>query len=325
MKENKDKGLKNAETTSGTGRSAFKEAAAKAKARENRYIEKKTPVRHAMDYLLMTIGAVIYAAGISLFLDPNSLAPGGVTGISIILNRITGLETGTWILLLNIPIFILGARRFGARFILSTMYCTAIVSLCTNLFQSYGAVTNDLFLAAVVGSSLLAVGVGLVFKAGSTTGGIDIIIKILRLKMPYLKTGALYLILDAIVVAASAILFRNIEIALYAGFAVLINSVVLDVVLYGRDGAKLIYIISDHSQPITKRLLEELDLGVTHVNASGAYSGKEKHVILCVCRKNLSPKVEEIVKEEDPLAFMIVSSATEIYGEGYKNFFGEKL
>lgn len=305
--------------------SDVKAAAAKVKARENHYIEKKTPAKRAFDYLMMTIGAMIYAAGISLFLDPNSLAPGGVTGISIILNRITGLETGTLILLLNIPILIIGTWRFGVRFILSTLYCIALTSLCTNVFSAYGPITEDLILAAVVGGSLLAVGVGLVFRAGSTSGGIDIIIKLLRLKMPHLKTGALYLAMDAAVVAASAILFRNIELALYAGVAVFVSSTVLDVVLYGRDGAKLIYIISDHYGPITKRLLEELDLGVTHVDASGAYSGKEKNVIMCVCRKTLSPKVEEIVKEEDPLSFMIVSNATEIYGEGYKNIFSEKL
>lgn len=305
--------------------SSVKNVAAKVKARENRYIEKKKPVKRALDYLLMTIGAIIYAAGISLFLDPNSLAPGGVTGISIILNRITNIETGTLILLLNIPILLVGTWRFGVRFILSTLYCIALTSLCTNVLSAYGPVTEDLVLAAVVGGAVLATGVGLVFKAGGTTGGIDIIIKLLRLKMPHLKTGALYLAMDAVVVAASAILFRNIELALYAGVAVFVSSTVLDVVLYGRDGAKLIYIISDHFEPITKRLLEELDLGVTHVDASGAYSGKEKSVIMCVCRKNLSPKVEEIVKEEDPLAFMIVSNATEIYGEGYKNIFSEKL
>lgn len=305
--------------------SNVKDVAAKIKDRENRYIEKKKPVKRALDYLVMTIGAIIYAAGISLFLDPNSLAPGGVTGISIILNRITNIETGTLILLLNIPILLVGTWRFGVRFILSTLYCIALTSLCTNVLSAYGPVTEDLVLAAVVGGAVLATGVGLVFKAGGTTGGIDIIIKLLRLKMPHLKTGALYLAMDAVVVATSAILFRNIELALYAGVAVFVSSTVLDVVLYGRDGAKLIYIISDHFEPITKRLLEELDLGVTHVDASGAYSGKEKRVIMCVCRKNLSPKVEEIVKEEDPLAFMIVSNATEIYGEGYKNIFSEKL
>ncbi|MDE7113951.1 MAG: YitT family protein, partial [Acetatifactor sp.] len=178
---------------------------------------------------------------------------------------------------------------------------------------------------AMVGGALIAVGMGLVFKAGATTGGTDIVVKLLRLKMPFMKTGSLFLTLDAIVVTTSALLFRDIERALYAGMAIFITSVVLDVVLYGRDGAKLIYIIIDHHETITKRLLEELDIGVTYVNGSGAYSGKQKNVIMCVIRKNLSAKAEEIVKEEDPLAFMIITSATEIYGEGYKNLFSEKL
>ncbi len=302
-----------------------KQAADKVKERELRFIDKKTPLRRALDYLLMTAACGIYAVGVSLFLDPNSLAPGGVTGISIILNRITSLETGTWIFLLNIPILAVGMWRFGFRFILSTVYCTSLTSLFTNVLSGYDPVTDDLFLAAVVGSSLIAVGMGLVFKAGSTTGGMDIVVKLLRLKMPFMKTGSLFLTLDAVVVTASALLFRDIERALYAGMAIFITSVVLDVVLYGRDGAKLIYIISDHHEIITKRLLEELDIGVTYVNGSGAYSGREKSVIMCVIRKNLSPKAEEIVKEEDPLAFMIITSATEIYGEGYKNLFSEKL
>lgn len=308
-----------------SGKQSVEQAAARERARELRFIEKKTPVRRMADYLLMTAASVIYASGISLFLDPNSLAPGGVTGISIILNRLTFLETGTWILLLNIPILLLGMWKFGFRFILSTVYCIVLTSFCTNKFSEYGALTEDLFLAAVVGSTLMAVGMGLVFKAGATTGGMDIVVKLLRLKMPHMKTGSLFLSLDAVVVTASAFLFRDIERALYAGMAVFITSIVLDVVLYGRDGAKLIYIISDCHESITRRLLEELDIGVTHMKGSGAYSGREKNVIMCVIRKNLSPKAEEIVKEEDPLAFMIVTSATEIYGEGYKNLFSERL
>ncbi len=286
---------------------------------------KKSPVRRGLEYLLMTAASVIYAAGISLFLDPNSLAPGGVTGISIILNRLTLLETGTWILFLNIPILLLGIWKFGFRFILSTVYCIVLTSFCTNRFSGFGAVTDDLFLAAVAGSTLMAVGMGLVFKAGATTGGIDIVVKLLRLKMPHMKTGTLFLSLDAVVVTASALLFRDVERALYAGMAVFITSIVLDVVLYGRDSAKLLYIISDRHESITRRILEELDIGVTYVKGSGAYSGAEKNVIMCVIRKNLSPKAEEIVKEEDPMAFMIVTNATEIYGEGYKNLFSEKL
>lgn len=287
--------------------------------------DKKALLKKLANFCVMTVASVIYAAGVSLFLDPNSLAPGGVTGIAIILNRLSNIETGTWILLINIPILLVGMWKFGLKFIISTVYCTAITGFVTNYFARYGALTDDLFLAALVGSALMAVGMGYVFKAGSTTGGTDVIIKLLRLKMPHLKTGTLFFILDAIVVVSSAFVFKDVEKALYAALTVFLTSFILDVVLYGRDGAKLIYIISDYAQPITRRLLEELDIGVTYMNGSGAYSGKDKNVIMCVCRKNLSPKVEEIVKDEDPLAFMIVSNATEIYGEGYKSIFSEKL
>ncbi|MCR5756081.1 MAG: YitT family protein, partial [Acetatifactor sp.] len=266
-----------------------------------------------------------YAVAVSLFLDPNSLAPGGVTGIAIILNRLIHVETGTLIFLINIPIMILGIWKFGIRFILSTLYCIAVISFGTNMLAPLGAATHDPLLAAVVGGALTALAIGWTFKAGATTGGTDIIVKVLRLHFPHLKTGSIFLATDLTIVTCSAIAFRDLNKALYAGMVVFITSVLLDIVLYGRDGAKLIYIISDYSNNITKRLLDELDLGVTHVRGSGAYSGKDKNVIMCVMRKQLSPKVEEIVKEEDPLAFMIVTSATEIYGEGYKSIFSEKL
>lgn len=295
------------------------------KERENQYLDKKTPLKRIKDYIVITVASALYAAAVSLFLDPNSLAPGGITGISIILNRVTGVETGTWILLLNIPVLILGAWKFGGRFILSTIYCTVLTSWFTNLLTPVGALTSDPFLAALAGAGLMALALGWVFKAGATTGGMDIIVKVLRVKMPHLKTGSLYLVLDTVVVAFSAFIFRDIDRALYAGMVVIVTSFLLDVVLYGRDGAKLIYIISDHSELIAQRLLEELDIGVTYMQGVGAYSGKDKNVIMCVMRKQLSPKAEEVVKEEDPLAFMIVTSATEIFGEGYKSYFSERL
>lgn len=295
------------------------------KKRELQYLEKKSIKRRVFDYVVVTVAAFLYAAAVSLFLDPNSLAPGGVSGISIILNRLTDIPTGTWILLLNIPILALGIWKFGLRFILSTMYCTALTSFFTNLLAPMGAATEDPLLAALAGSCLIALAMGWVFKAGATTGGMDIIVKVLRLKLPYLKTGSLFLFFDAIIITMSALLLKNIDRALYAGLSVLVTSFLLDLVLYGRDGAKLIYIISDQAERIAGRILEELEAGVTYVRGIGAYSGKEKKVILCVIRKQLSPKAEEIVKEEDPLAFMIVSSAAEIYGEGYKNIFSERL
>lgn len=298
----------------------------KQKEQELKYREKKSLKRKVLDYIVITVAALLYGTALSLFLAPNMLAPGGVSGISIILNEvIPGVPTGTWIFLLNIPILILGAWKFGVKFILSTIYCTALTSYFTNLLEPIGALTQDPFLAAVAGSSLIALSLGSVFKAGSTTGGMDIIIKVIRLKLPHLKTGFLYLVEDVIIIAVSAMVFQNIDRALYAGLCALVTSFLLDLVLYGRDGAKLIFIVSDHSDAIARRILEELNVGVTYLQGMGAYSGKGKNVILCIMRKPLAPKAEEIVKEEDPMAFMIFSSATEIYGEGYKNIFSEKL
>lgn len=171
---------------------------------EIRYEEKKTLKRRGIDYLWITVAAAIYSVSVSLFLDPNSLAPGGVTGIAIILNRITGLETGTWMFAVNIPILVMGMWKFGWRFILSTLYCTLLMSGFTNFLAPLGALTRDPLLAALAGGSLMAVSLGMVFKAGATSGGTDIIIKLLRLRLPHLKTGLLFLLTDAVIVTASA-------------------------------------------------------------------------------------------------------------------------
>lgn len=277
-------------------------------------------------YMILTLACFSYAAAVSLFLDPNALAPGGVTGISVILSKSIGLGTGTWFLILNIPILILGAIAFGIKFILSTMYCIAVISVLTDIFSVvFGCVTNDLLLAGIAGASLLALGIGLVMKQGATTGGMDIIVKLLKRKFPYQNTGSLFLILDVAVVAASAIVFRNMDLALYAGLVVFLISNVLDLVLYGKDKAKLLFIISDNAEEIAERILSELDVGITFVEGQGAYSKRNKKVILCVVKKQVAIKTEQIVKETDPQAFMIISSASEIYGEGYKSYYAEKL
>ncbi len=288
-------------------------------------IQKKSWRRQVLDYIVIAAASFLYAVAVALFLDPNSLAPGGVTGIAIIMNRLTGLETGTWIMLINIPILLLGIWKFGLRFIVSTLYCTALISLFTNLLAPLGAVTEDPFLASLAGSALTAFAMGCIFKAGSTSGGTDIIVKVIRLRMPHLRTGVIFLLTDVCIVAASAIVFHDIEKAIYAGLTVFLISKILDLVLYGQDEAKLIYVISDRAGAIAGRLLEDLDVGVTYIHGEGGYSGESKEVILCAMKKRLAPKVEDIVREEDPAAFMIITSATEVYGEGYKSYFAEKL
>lgn len=287
--------------------------------------EKKSWKKKIAQYLIITAASVLYGIGVSLFLDPNNLAPGGVTGIAVIVNRLTGIETGTLYLVINIPIVLLGVWKFGIRFIVSTAYAIFATSLFTNFFSGYGAVTTEPLLAALVGSVLLAVGIGMIFKAGATTGGTDILIKILRLKYKHIKTGMLFLMMDVVIVSISGIVFRDFNTAMYAMIAVAVTGKVLDVVLYGADGAKLIYVISSEPERIAKRILEEVDIGITFLSGRGGYSREEKQVIMCVARTQQGPQIEEIVKEEDPSAFLIVSSANEIYGEGYKDIFSEKL
>ncbi|MCI8391183.1 MAG: YitT family protein [Roseburia sp.] len=276
-------------------------------------------------WLWITAGAAVYSAGISLFLDPNNLAPGGVSGLAIILSYLTQVKTGTWFFLFNIPLVVIAFFKFGFKFIVSTFYAVAVISWFTNLFAATGALTRNPLLAALAGSALVAVGMGIIFKAGATTGGSDIIIKLLRNKFRHLKTGNLFLITDTLIVAISGLVFGDLDKALYAGIAVIVNAVVLDVVLYGRDEAKMVFVISDHAGSIAGAVLQELEVGVTYLHGEGAYTRTEKKVILCVIKKQQYPQLEEIVKRIDPAAFLIVSSAGEIYGEGYKDIYSEKI
>ena len=269
-------------------------------------------------YVFFILAALFYAMGISLFLAPNQLAPGGIVGISVILHQFTNISTGTLYFILNVPILILGFMKFGYKVMLDTLFMVVLNSVFTNYFTGFGPITKEYLLAAIAGSVLVGMGIGIVFRQGATTGGIDIIVKLLRSKFPHMSTGKIFMMLDILVVTISGIVFGNFNLAMYAFIAVVFSSKVVDYVLYGDDEAKLIYIISNSQKVISERLLNEANVGVTFIQGSGGYSKTSYEVIMCVVRKRLSPKVEEIVKEEDEKAFMIVCRASEIFGEGYK-------
>ena len=283
--------------------------------------------RRCFEYLIITFAAILYGVGTALLIDPNDIAPGGLTGLAIVLNRVWGIGTGMWFLIMNIPILVLAIYKFGIRFTISTVYATGMISLVTDFCSGYfgNYAIHDKFLGITFGSAATAVAIGLLFKCHTTSGGTDVIIKLLRIKYPHIKTGKLYMITDILVLIAATFVLNDITVALYSFLCVIITSMVLDLVLYGRDGAKLLYIISDRPDIITARLLEELDIGATHVFGQGAYSGENKKVIMCAVKKRLSPLAEDIVRDEDPNAFMIITSASEIFGEGYKSYFDERM
>lgn len=281
-------------------------------------------VKFIIRYVCITLGALVYAAGIALFLNPNQLAPGGVSGIAIILKEILPMLPGVGMLIfiLNIPIMLLGMWKFGVKFILSTAYTLVISSIMIDalpLVLNMEAVTKEPMLAAIAGGGLFGLSMGIMFRLETTTGGMDIIVKIIRQKKPHMKTGQIYLLLDLVILIGSAIAFQNIEVALYAGVAIFVSSVVMNKALYGGDEATLVYIISEKRKIIADRMLEEVDVGATFIQGMGAYSGETTEVIMCVMRKQTLVKVRNIVKETDADAFMIVSSANEVFGEGFKD------
>ena len=270
-------------------------------------------------YLLITLGCVLLGAGIALFLDPNSIAPGGISGVAIILNKFIPLNTGLLIFLLNIPLLLIGLIKFGKQFLFNTVYATIMLSLATDLIsfvmertnmtavsaltgETLIAATGDLFLAAVAGGVLCAVGLGLVFRCNCTTGGLDIVVMLIHKKWRHLGVGTIFLIVDFVIAGVSAIVFESIEIGLYAAVGIAIYSVLMDVVIYGGNS-----------------ILTELEIGVTGFDGVGEYTGEKKKVLMVVVKKHLYPMLRDIIREEDPDAFMIVTSAKEVYGLGYRS------
>ena len=277
-------------------------------------------------YLVITIGCFSLGAGIALFLDPNKLAPGGLSGVAIILNKfVPQVSTGMWMLILNIPLLITGLVVFGKSFLFSTVYATVMLSVATDvvswLFRLFWKVplTDDLLLAALFGGMLCALGLGLVFRNKCTTGGLDIVVMLIHKKCRYMSVGILFLIIDFIVAGISAIVFRSLDIGLYACIGIIVYSLLMDVVIYGGNGAKLIYIVSDKPAAIAQRLLTELEVGATYVEGVGAYTNDRKKIILVAVKKHLYPRLRDIVREEDTSAFMIVGSAKDVYGLGFRN------
>jgi len=276
-------------------------------------------------YILITISSLIYGVGVTLFLNANSIVPGGVTGVSTMLAHFIPLQTGTILFLLNIPILLLGLYFFGKEFIGSTLYATFMVSFFIDFLEGMKPITENVFLAAVMGNLLIGFALGTIFKCGATTGGMDIVVKICKLKKPHMQTGSIFLVADVVVVGLSGILFKNIDIMFYAFIGLMVMSVVFDRVLYGKDEAAFIYIISNEHEKVAKEIYDRLKTGITFLKGQGGYFKQDTQVIMCVVPKKSEPMLEDIVKETDPEAFMIISGAKEIYGKGYKDFFANRV
>ena len=272
----------------------------------------------AAQYAMITLACALYAVGFNWCFDPNHLSVGGFTGVAQIINFfIPQIPIGVAIIVLNLPLFLLSWTKVGRHWLYATLYATLVSSGMIDLLAGvYTFRPMEPMLAAVYGGVIVGLGCGLMLRYSATTGGTELAARLLKLKLPGLSIGTLCLAIDTIVVVSYAAVFRDLTQALYAMVALFIISKVMDRVVYGGNGAKMAYIISERYEEITAKLLE-LDRGVTLLEGRGGYSGKAKNVILCAVSRAQIVAIKSIVKQADPDAFIIVCDAYEILGEGF--------
>lgn len=299
--------------------------------------KKKLILNTVKQYLIITLGCIIYSIGISLFIEPAQLSAGGMTGISIIVHHfVPAVEQGIWLIIFNVPMLVLGLIFFGWKFIVSTGYATVLSALLMTLWKTvFGAngldvlpfAGSDVIINAVIGGVLFGIGMGMIFRMGASTAGTDVIVKLLRKKFRHLKTGMISLCTDMIIVTCSLLIKADLQTLFYTALSTVVFTLVFDWVLYGGNSAKLVYVITDKvkHEAIIERLLKEVDTGVTVIDAEGAYTKEDKVMLMCVVKSFTYPRLRDVVKEEDKNAFMIVSSAKETYGEGYKDQNADEL
>lgn len=275
-----------------------------------------------MTYLLLTAGTFFMAVGINVIYEPLSMVTGGFSGVGILVKKLTqtgqwsGIPVGMTTLLLNIPLFIWGYCQKGKEFVKKTIYAATCFSFFLLVVPTFDIVKQDYLMAALVGGLLNGAGIGLVFSQGASTGGSDLLSVLTTKVLPGLSASERLILIDTLIVAAGVFVF-GLEIGLYAVVAVFVTGKVSDAILDGLKFAKIAYIISDHPEEISEHIFRELGRGLTGLEGQGMYSGKHKMVLMCVVSKKEAVLLKDIVKSADKEAFLILSEAKEVFGEGF--------
>ena len=258
------------------------------------------------------------AIGIEQFLLPNQLSTGGFSGIGTVVYYITEIPVGTTMLVLNIPLFIIAYFKVGKKFFINAVIGTFLLSYFLNVFQKINSVTDDRILACLYGSTIVGIGTAIVLKANGSTGGTELLANVIRKYNPEMKTGTLMIIFDTLIVIANTIFFKEIEIALYSALAIYIMGKILDIFFEGIDFAKMLLIISPKWEQISDAINKELKRGSTALYGKGMYKKQEKNILLCVMSRAEIREARKIIEDIDSSAFIIITNAREVFGEGFK-------
>ena len=274
--------------------------------------------KYIKEGLILIFGSFIYAVAVEIFLSPLKISPGGITGIAAALNYSLGFPTGILMLIFNIPIIVFGFIKFGKVFIAKSAVAVVFSSLFVDVIAGlYRPINFDIMLGSVFGGALIGTGLGFVMLVGSSTGGIDIVVKTLNIRFN-ISMGRAFLIIDGAVILFAALVYRDFESALYSVIAVFVSSKVVDLILCGNLDSKAVFIITDNEEKVKKAITEQVDRGVTVLPAFGGYTGRKNNILLCVARNNEINTVRRLVIELDRNAFFFILNAGDVIGKGFK-------
>lgn len=265
------------------------------------------------------IGCSLYAIGVNSFSLPNSIAQSGVTGLAIIFNYLFDVPVGTINFVLNVPLLILMWIFLGKKLVARTLWVTALLSVSLDVFALFmPAYTGDKILSALFCGVLQGAGLGLIMITGATSGGTDIVARLIHKRWPHITVGSMVLLSDAVIVGAGMLVFGSIESGLYAIILIFVSSKVIDTMIYGTGNGKMLMVVTQKADEVSKAIVTSTPRGVSILPAVGAYTGENKNILLCVARKSEISNIIKIIKSVDDKTFIIVSEANEILGEGFK-------
>ena len=281
---------------------------------------KSDKFKQILKEMLETIlGALIMAAGVSLFLLPNQLSSGGIAGVATIFYYLLNIPMGTVIIAINIPLFLFSMYKVGKMFFIKSIVGTVAMSIFIDLLDKIEPLTNDRFLACIYGGILLGLGTTLLLKAESSTGGSDLISYIAKKYKPTVRSGNIIVIIDIIIIALNVIFFKEIEIGLYSAIAIYIMGKIIDIFFEGINFTKLMIIVSNKSEEIAKQIDQKVARGSTGLYGKGMYTNENKLILMCAVYRKDVARIKIIAKEIDPKSFIVITNSREVVGQGFKN------
>lgn len=271
--------------------------------------------------VITVLGSALFALGFDLFLMPHELNAGGISGLSMVMQQILPMiSIGVFQILLNLPLFLLGGLKIGRKFFAGSLLGMAASSLFIDVFTGIPVPATEPLLGLIYGSLLCGAGIGLVFACGTSTGGSDILVRLLKLRFRNVPVGQICLFIDLAVAVLTGVVFRDVTKTLYTAVTVFLTTKVMDAVIYRFDYSKVVLIITGRYEEVAKTVGEKLGRGTTYLYGEGAYTGKETKVVLTAIKRQQLAELKEVVTDIDPNAFIIVQEAHQVLGDGFTRY-----